>query len=51
MNERYQLKIEEIQIMEEEYNKVLETIKDQNIKYSLLKGEYTSLEIIHEKAQ
>lgn len=43
MRSQYQLKEEEIHVMEEEYSKLLETLGEESQRYSSLKGEYTSL--------
>lgn len=51
MNEREMLKVAEVRVMEEEYNKVLMSLAEENQRYALLKGEYTSLELMQEKAE
>lgn len=51
MNQQQFLKVEEIRVMEEEYNKILQSLAEENQKYISLKGEYTSLELQQEKAE
>lgn len=43
MNEQYQLKKEEIKVMEDEYNKLLSSLEEESGRYAALKGEYTTI--------
>ena len=51
MERRFDLKMTEFKVVEEEYNRMLVSIEEESNKYASLKGEYTSLQMMQERTE